>query len=49
MRRVNCTYCGKEYRPTSALLIRMGNGIYRCKGAGACVRRQIAKKAATPT
>ena len=36
---MSCMYCGITRKASSALLIRMDNGKYRCKGATMCLRR----------
>lgn len=36
---VRCRFCGIKRKATSALLIQMSDGQYRCKGAVMCLRR----------
>jgi hypothetical protein len=39
LKSVRCRFCGIERKETSALMIHMADGRYRCKGAMMCLRR----------
>lgn len=36
---ITCAFCGITRKAGTALMIRMDNGRYRCKGAVMCLRR----------